>query len=74
VRNAHIRARRKQTGATASLAIQAAYYDLMSGRSVEEASEVLSRLFPDRWKSKSAKIAQDVSRAASEFNPVETIR
>jgi hypothetical protein len=74
VNKARISERRRQTELTASLAIKAAYYDLMSGKPVEEVSEVLNRLFPKRWKSDSAKIIQDVCRAASEFDPVETIR
>ena len=71
---ARISVRRRRTELTASLAIEAAYYDLMSGRPVEDAARVLNRFFPDKWKSDAGKVIQDVSRAASEFNPVETIR
>lgn len=67
-------ARIHQTELAASLSIKAAYYVLMSGRPVEDAVQVLNRLFPKKWKFETAKIAQDISRAASEFNPVETIR
>jgi len=71
---ARISAWRRWTELTASLAIKAAYYDLMSGKPVEDAARVLDRFFPDRWKPYSGKIVQDVCRAASGFNPVQTIR
>jgi len=66
--------RRNEPGLTASLAMKAAYYDLMNGKPVEDAREILNQLFPAKWKLQAGKIIQDVCRAVSEFNPVETIR
>ena len=71
---ARISDRKGDTDLTASLAIKAAYYSLMSGMPVEKAAEVLSRLFPIKWKPESGKIIQEIHQAASEFNPVETVR
>ncbi len=71
---ARISALRREPELTASLAIKAAYYDLMRGKPVEEAAQVLTRLFPARWKPQAGMIIRDIYRAVSEFNPVETIR
>ena len=71
---ARVSGRKGDTELTASLAIKAAYYSLMSGKPVEKAAEVLSRLFPVKWRPESGKIIQDIHHAASEFNPVEVIR
>jgi len=71
---ARISDRNGNTEQTASLAIKAAYYSLMSGKPVEKSAEVLSQLFPTRWRPESAKIIQDIHQAASEFNPVEVVR
>lgn len=71
---ARISDRKGDTELTASLAIKAAYYSLMSGKPVEKAAEVLSRLFPKKWRPQSGKIIQDIHQAASEFNPVEVVR
>ena len=67
-------ARKGDLDLTASLAIKAAYYSLMSGKPVEKAVEVLSQLSPMQWKPQSGKIIQDIQRAVIEFNPVEVIR
>jgi hypothetical protein len=74
VHKARISARRNEPALTASLAMKAAYYDLMNGKSVEEGAEVLNRLFPEKWKPQAGKITQDIRRAISEFDPVEPIR
>jgi hypothetical protein len=75
IREVHISDHRKHDpDLTASLAIKAAYYSLMSGKPVEKAAEILSRLSPVEWRRQSGKIIQDVHRAVSEFNPVEVIR
>ncbi len=74
MREASLRGRKGGAELRASLAIKAAYYCLMSGRPVQEAAEVLSRLFPVKWKPESGKIMQDINRAVSGFNPVEAIR
>ncbi len=74
MREARTSGRKGDTELTASLAIKAAYYSLMSGEPVEKAAEVLARLFPMKWRPQSEKIIQDVHRAVSEFNPVEVIR
>ena len=71
---ASISGRKGDTELTASLAIKAAYYSLMSGEPVEKASGVLSRLFPVKWRPESGKIIQDIHQAVAEFNPVEVIR
>ena len=59
---------------TAALAIMAAYYKLMSGKPVENASEVLYRLLPRKWRPESGKIIQDIHRCVYQFNPVEVIQ
>lgn len=64
---------RKDSERVAGKAIAAAYYSVMSGKSAAEAAEVLLRLLPGSWKSESGKIIRDISRAVSEFDPVETI-
>ena len=74
VNEARSSARRREPELTASLAIKAAYYSLMSGKPIEEATEVLNRLFPAKWRSEAGKIIQDIYRAVSEFDPVEVIR
>lgn len=71
---ARVSDRKGDTELTASLAIKAAYYCLMSGKPVEKAAEVLSQLFPIKWRPESGKIIQDIHHAASEFNPVEVVR
>jgi len=71
---AGIMARRNEPELTASLAMEAAYYDLMHGSPVGEATRVLNQLFPARWKPQTATVIQDIGRAVSEFNPVEVIR
>ena len=73
VDEARTSALRSRSELTASLAIQAAYYDLMGGGSVKDAGRILSRFLPEKWKSDSDKIVQDVSRAVIEFNPIEAI-
>jgi hypothetical protein len=55
-------------------AMQAAYYSLMSGKSVEDAREVLNRLLPPSWKPESAKVIEDIRRAVAEYNPVVEIQ
>ena len=74
VQEARSSARKRGPELTASLAMKAAYYCLMSGKSIEEASEVLSRLFPIVWRPEAGKIIQDIYRAVCEFDPVEVIR
>lgn len=70
---ARVNARKGDPELAAALAITAAYYNLMSGKPVEKASEVLSRLFPIKWRPESGKIVQDIHRAVYQFNPVEVI-
>jgi len=55
-------------------AIQAAYYSLMSGKSVEQAREVLVSLLPPSWQPESAAVIEDIRRAVVEYDPVEQIR
>jgi hypothetical protein len=74
VHKARSRARKREPELTTSLAMKAAYYSLMSGKPIEEAAEVLNRLFPIRWRPEAGKIIQDIYRAVSEFAPVEVIR
>ena len=74
VHEARSSARRRKPELTTSLAMKAAYYSLMSGKPIEEAAEVLNQLFPVRWRPEAGKIIQDISRAVSEFDPVEVIR
>ncbi len=72
-REAEVAARRDYPEQVAGRAIRAAYYCFMSGRPAEDAAATLERLLPSPWKSESAKILDDISRSASEFNPVQTI-
>ncbi len=74
VREAHFSAARNEPELSASLAMKAAYYGLMSGKSFDQTAEVLNRLFPAQWKPQAGKVTQDIYRAAYEFSPVETIR
>ncbi len=74
VHEARSSAQRREPELTTSLAMKAAYYSLMSGKPIEEASEVLNRLFPARWRPEAGKIMQDIRRAVPEFDPVEVIR
>jgi hypothetical protein len=71
---ASMMAPRNEPELTASLAMKAAYYDLMNGKPVEEAGQVLNQLFPVRWKHQAGTVIRDIYRAVSEFNPVEVIR
>jgi ribosomal protein S18 len=74
IREARRSARKREPELTTALAMKAAYYSLMSGKPIEEAFEVLNRLFPDMWRHEAGKISRDIYRAVSEFNPVEAIR
>lgn len=74
VRDARLSARRQRPELAASLAMKAAYYNLMSGEPVEKAEEVLRRFFPPEWKSGAGKVVQDICRGVSEFDPVEALR
>ncbi len=74
IHEARSRARKREPELTTSLAMKAAYYSLMSGKSIQEAAEVLNRLFPIKWRPEAGKVIQDICRAVSEFDPVEVIR
>jgi hypothetical protein len=74
VNEARSSTRKREPELTTSLAMKAAYYSLMSGKRIEEAAEVLNRLFPIRWRPEADKVIQDIYRAVSEFDPVEVIR
>jgi hypothetical protein len=74
VRNARVSARNHKPELAASLAMEAAYYNLMSGEPVEKADEVLKLLFPAGWKSGAGKVVQDIYRGVYEFDPVEALR
>ncbi len=73
-REASVKALKNEPESAAGTAIKAAYYNLMSGESTEQTTEVLNKLLPEQWKQDSAKIVSDVHNAVSEFNPVEAIR
>jgi hypothetical protein len=72
-REAEVASRKNNPEPVAGRAIRAAYYRLMSGKPAEEATESLNRLLPSSWKPESAKIIDDIKRAAFEFNPVEIV-
>jgi hypothetical protein len=72
-REAEVAARSGYPEQVAGRAIRAAYYCFMSGSSAERAAASLDRLLPALWKPETAKIVDDITRAASEFNPVQTI-
>lgn len=74
IQEAHIDVQKNGSEPAASVAIQAAYYSLMSGEPSEHATEVLNQLLPAQWRQESEKVVNDIYRAASEFNPVEEIR
>lgn len=74
VRKAKAGAVKNEPESATSLAIKAAYYNIMAGNSREQATEVLTRLLPAQWKTESEKVIADIQHAASEFNPIELIR
>ncbi|MGC8492685.1 MAG: hypothetical protein ACP5SH_13200 [Syntrophobacteraceae bacterium] len=55
------------------LAMQAAYYDLMTGASAGEAGQVLKNLLPVGLRSETAEVMRDIRRAVSRFDPVAPV-
>jgi len=74
VKTAQSGQRRRGPGLTASIAIKAAYYEIMRGKPVEDAEEILNRLFPAEWRPKAGMVIQDINRAVYEFNPLEIVK
>lgn len=66
-------AQRGKNALASSLAMQAAYYDLMTGASANEAGQVLKRLLPAGLRSETAEVMQDIRRAVSRFDPVAPV-
>jgi hypothetical protein len=66
--------KKKDEDRAAAKALEAAYYSLMSGRSVEDARDVLDSLLPPSWKPEAARIIEDIRQAVTEYNPVEEIQ
>lgn len=56
-----------------AIAIRATYYAIMAGTPIEEATDTLRKLLPQRWSTEAIRIMADVKRAVYEFNPVEKL-